>query len=79
MCTYMCEYGCYKDDKSRYTEYVLEVGQTNAYASEAYSFNLNDTSGEHAENILGAIPEANSGVTREHILVLMFECEKLGT
>ena len=55
--------------------YILEVRQSNAYALEAYSFNLGDTTGEHADILLGSIPEAKAGVTGEHILALMFESE----
>ena len=57
-------------------KYIFEVRQSNAYASEAYSFNFGDTTGEHADILLGSIPEAKAGVTGEHILSLMFESEK---
>ena len=68
-------------------KYIFEVRQSNAYASEAYSFNLGDTTGEHADILLGSIPETKSillctlaetkaGVTGEHILALMFESKK---
>ena len=68
-------------------KYIFEIRQSNAYASEAYSFNLGDTTGEHADILLGSIPETKSillytlaetkaGVTGEHILALMFESEK---
>ena len=57
-------------------KYIFEVRKSNAYASEAYSFNLGDTTGQHADILLGSIPEAKAGVTGEHILALMLECEK---
>ena len=57
-------------------KYILDVRKTSSYAAEAYSFNLGDTTGEYADILLGSIPEAKSGVTGEHILALMLECEK---
>ena len=52
-------------------KYIFKVRQTNAYAAEAYTFNLGDTTGEHADILLGSIPEAKAGVTGEHILALI--------
>ena len=57
-------------------KYILEVRQTNAYAAEAYSFNLSDTSGEYPDMLIGSIPESKSGVTGDCILALMLETEK---
>lgn len=57
-------------------KYIFDVRHSNAYAAEAYTFNLNDTTGEYADILLGSIPEAKSGVKGEHILALMFESEK---
>ena len=68
-------------------KYIFEVRQSNAYASEAYSFNLGDTTGEHVDILLGSIPETKSillytlaetkaGVTGEYILALLFESKK---
>ena len=43
---------------------------------QRHTLNLGDTTGEHADILLGFIPEAKAGVTGEHILALMFESEK---
>ena len=46
-------------------------------ASEAYSFNLSDTSGNLRDILVGSIPEAKKEVTCAHTLALMLEVEKI--
>ena len=48
-------------------KYILEAKLSNAYASEAYSFNLGDTIGGQADILLGSIPEAKAGVMGTHL------------
>ena len=55
-------------------KHILEVRQNNAYAAEAYSFNLSDTTGEFPDI---SIPESRTGVTGDCMLALMLEVEKL--
>lgn len=61
---------------SNIQHYVLDVRKRNAYASEAYSYNLSDTSGHYPDVLTGSIPEARSGVTGAHVLAQMMEVEK---
>ncbi len=56
-------------------DHVLEVREKKAYAAEAYSFNLSDTTGELPVILTGSIPESTAGVTGDHILALMLEVE----
>ena len=56
---------------------IIEVRQNNAYAAEAYSFNLSDTTGEFPDILFGSIPESKTGVTGDCILALMLEVEAL--
>ena len=56
--------------------HVLDVREKKAYAAEAYSFNLSDTTGKTADILTGSIPESKKGVTGDHILALMLEFEK---
>lgn len=57
-------------------QHVLSVRANKQYASEAYSFNVVDTTGKLTDVMVGSIPEAISGVTAGHILALMLEVEK---
>ena len=57
-------------------DYILQVRCEHAYAAEAYSFNLSDTTGEFADILAGSIPEAKSGITGAHILAEMLAVEK---
>lgn len=57
-------------------DYVLDVREQCAYAAEAYSFNLSDTTGKNADILTGSFPESKSGVTGDHIFALMLEFEK---
>jgi len=57
-------------------DYVVETRQKGAYASEAYSFNFSDTTGEYCDVLVGTIPESTSGVTGNHIVALMLQIEK---
>ena len=56
--------------------YIYNVRKSRAYGAEAYSFNLSDTTNEYSDMLVGSFPEANSGVTAEHIFALMLEVEK---
>ena len=51
-------------------DYVLSVRAKANYASEAYSFDLVDTTGKLPDIMLGSIPEATSGVTASHMYML---------
>ena len=57
-------------------QYVLSVRSEKTYASEAYSFNLSDTSGKLPNVMAGSIPESRQGVTGDHILALILEFER---
>ena len=57
-------------------QYVLSVRSEKKYASEAYSFNLSDTSGKLPDVMAGSIPESRQGVTGDHILALILEFER---
>ena len=57
-------------------QYVLSVRSEKTYASEAYSFNLSDTSGKLPDVMAGFIPESRQGVTGDHILALILEFER---
>ena len=57
-------------------QYVLSVRSEKTYASEAYSFNLSDTSGKLPDVMAGSIPESRQGVTGDHILALILEFER---
>ena len=57
-------------------EYVVSVRENSRYASEAYSFDLVDTTGKLSDILVGSIPEAISGVTASHIYALMLGVEK---
>ena len=65
------------DDWHQIQEYVLNVRLHNSYAPEAFSFNLSDTSGKHADILLGSIPESQSGVTAECIFAIMLKVENI--
>ena len=54
-------------------QYVLSVRSEKTFASEAYSFNLSDTSGKLPDVMAGSIPESRQGVTGDHILALILE------
>ena len=54
----------------------MNVRHTKSYAPEAYSFNLCDTSGKLADQLIGSIPQAHSGITGCHILAMMLLVEK---
>ena len=57
-------------------DHVLEVREKQAYAAEAYSFNLSDTTGKNPDILTGSIPESKNGVTGDHVLAIMLEFEK---
>ena len=57
-------------------DHVLQVRNQGAYAAEAYSFNLSDTTGKLQDVLIGSIPESKSGVTGNHILALMLAFEQ---
>ena len=56
--------------------YVLNVREKKAFAAEAYSFNLSDTTGTLPDTLTGSIPESTCGVTGDHILALILEFER---
>ena len=55
--------------------YILDVREKKAYAAEAYSFNLTDTTGKLPDILTGSIPESRCGVSGDHLLALMLEVE----
>ena len=57
-------------------DHVLEVRKKKGYASEAYSFNLSDTTGKLSDILVGTIPQAKQGMTNGHIFAMMLEVEK---
>ena len=57
-------------------DHILQVRSQGAYAAEAYSFNLSDTTGKLPDILTGSIPESKSGVTGGHIPALMLEFER---
>ena len=57
-------------------QHLLDVRCNNAYASEASSFNVSDTTGEFPDILVGSILESKSGVTGDCILALMLEMVK---
>ena len=63
-------------DPKQVESYILSVQKNNRYAAEAYSLNLCDTTGALDDIIIGCIPEAQKGVTGNHIFALMLEIEK---
>ena len=54
----------------------MKVRHNKSYAPEAYSFNLCDTSGKLADQLIGSIPQAHVGITAGHILAMMVLVEK---
>ena len=53
-----------------------KVRHNKSYAPEAYSFNLCDTSGKLADQLIGFIPQAHSGINGCHIVAMMLLVEK---
>ena len=64
------------DSISELNDYVMQTRKNGAYASEAYSFNMSDTTGDYPDVLLGTIPESKSGVTGSHIMSLMMQIER---
>ncbi len=58
-------------DWEQIKQYVMKVRHNKSYAPEAYSFHLCDTSGKLADQLIGSIPQAHSGITGCHMVLLV--------